>query len=168
MAKITLKGSPIDTVGTLPAKGQTAPPLTLVRTDLSTVSLADYAGKKKVVNIFPSIDTGVCAASVRAFHKQAAGKPGVVVLNVSADLPFAHKRFCGAEGIDGVESLSTFRAPSFGADWGVTMTSGPFAGLLSRAVVVLDEADRVLYAQQVPEIAEEPDYAGALAALEAT
>lgn len=168
MAKITFKGGTVDTIGALPGKGQAAPPLTLVRTDLATVSLADHAGKKKVVNIFPSVDTGVCAASVRAFHKQAAGKPGVVVLNVSADLPFAHKRFCAAEGIEGVESLSTFRSASFGADWGVTMTNGPLAGLLSRAVVVLDEHDRVLHAEQVPEIAQEPDYAAALAALEAT
>jgi len=163
MATITLKGNPITTSGELPSKGTQAPAFTLVRTDMSEVAEKSYSGKK-VLNIFPSIDTPVCATSVRTFNQKAAGHPGVSVLNISADLPFAHKRFCAAEGIDKVESLSTFRS-SFARDYGVLITSGPLSGLCARAVLVLDENNRVLHAELVPEIAKEPDYAAALAVL---
>lgn len=164
MATITLKGNPIPTSGELPEVGSPAPDFSLVRTDMAEVKLATYAGKKKVLNIFPSVDTPVCATSVRTFNQRAAGKGGVVVLNVSADLPFAHKRFCAAEGIQNVESLSTFRSP-FAKDYGVTIAGGPLAGLCARAVVVLGEDNRVLYCELVPEIAQEPNYDAALAAL---
>jgi thiol peroxidase len=164
MASITFKGKPVQTSGELPAVGNKAPAFDLVRTDLAAVSLASYAGKRKVLNIFPSVDTSVCATSVRKFNERAAGRDGVVVLNVSADLPFAHKRFCAAEGIANVESLSTFRS-TFASDYGVTMQDGPLAGLLARAVVVLDADDKVVYRELVPEIAQEPDYDRALAAL---
>ena len=164
MATITLKGNPIPTSGELPAVGSTAPDFALVRTDMAEVKLGTYTGKKKVLNIFPSVDTPVCAASVRTFNQKAAGRGGVVVLNVSADLPFAHKRFCAAEGIQNVESLSTFRG-SFSKDYGVTIAAGPLAGLCARAVVVLDEGNRVVYCELVPEIAQEPNYEAALAAL---
>ncbi len=163
MAQTALRGNPVHTSGELPRKGETAPPFSLVRTDLSEVTPATYPGKK-VLNIFPSIDTPVCATSVRAFNVKAAERPGVTVLNVSADLPFAHKRFCAAEGIDKVVSLSTFRS-SFARDYGVQMTDGPLAGLLARAVVVLDENNRVLHTELVPDIAQEPNYDAALAAL---
>ncbi len=164
MATTALKGNPIQTAGELPAPGSAAPQFSLVKSDLSEVNLGTYAGKK-VLNIFPSIDTPVCATSVRVFNQRAAGTPGVTVLNVSADLPFAHKRFCAAEGIQGVETLSTFRSPSFGKDYGVVMTNGPFAGLLARAVLVLDEDNRVIHTELVPEIAQEPNYDAALAKL---
>jgi len=164
MAQITLKGNAIHTVGELPAEGAQAPGFTLVKTDLSETGLADYGDQKKVLNIFPSLDTGICAMSVRAFNARAADREGVVVLNISADLPFAHGRFCAAEGLDGVEALSTLRS-SFADDYGVRITDGPMAGLCSRAVVVLDGHNRVLYTEQVPEIAQEPDYDAALAAL---
>ena len=163
MAEITLKGNPIHTSGELPARGTTAPAFRLVSTGLAEVGLGDFAGKK-VLNVFPSLDTGVCAASVRRFNQEAAGLDGVRVLNVSADLPFAHSRFCSAEGIEGVENLSTFRS-SFADDYGLKIVDGPLAGLCSRAVLVLDEDNRVVYTEQVPEIAQEPDYAAALAAL---
>ena len=164
MATITLKGNPFPTSGELPAVGSSAPDFALVRTDMAEVKLGTYDGKKKVLNIFPSVDTPVCATSVRVFNQKAAGRGGVVVLNVSADLPFAHKRFCAAEGIENVESLSTFRS-SFARDYGVLITSGPLSGLCARAVLVLDENNRVLHAELVPEIAKEPDYAAALAVL---
>jgi thioredoxin-dependent peroxiredoxin len=163
MAEITLKGNPIHTRGELPARGTTAPAFRLVNTKLAEVGLDDFAGKK-VLNVFPSLDTGVCAASVRRFAELAAGRDGVRVLNVSADLPFAHGRFCSTEGIEGVENLSTFRS-TFADDYGLRIVDGPLAGLCSRAVLVLDEANRVVYSEQVPEIAQEPDYAAALAAL---
>ncbi|MDJ0842357.1 MAG: thiol peroxidase [Acidobacteriota bacterium] len=162
MAEITLKGNPIHTSGDLPAVGSRAPDFKLVAEDLSEKGLGDFSGKK-VLNIFPSVDTPVCATSVRKFNEQAAGKASV--LCISADLPFAMKRFCGAEGIDGVTNLSTFRGASFGSDYGVTMTDGPLAGLLSRAVVVVDEDGKVLHAELVPEIAQEPDYDAAIGAL---
>jgi thiol peroxidase len=165
MAKITLKGNAIDTIGELPAKGSVAPNFTLVKTDLSEVTLADYAGKKVVLNIFPSIDTPVCAASVRQFNKVAGETANTVVLCISADLPFAHTRFCETDGLKNVESLSVFRAPAFGKDYGVTITTGPIAGLLSRAIVVIDTAGKVVYTEQVPEITQEPNYDAALAAL---
>jgi thiol peroxidase len=165
MAEITFKGKPVHTSGELPQLGAKAPAFELVRSDLSTAKLSNYAGKKKVINIFPSIDTSVCAMSVRKFHEKAAQREGVVVLNVSADLPFAAKRFCAAEGIANAESLSTFRNPAFLKDYGVAMTDGPLAGLASRSVLVLDEEDRVIHREQVPEIAQEPDYDAALKAL---
>lgn len=163
MATTALKGNPIQTAGELPAPGSAAPQFSLVKSDLSEVNLGTYAGKK-VLNIFPSIDTPVCATSVRTFNKQASGRPGVTVLNISADLPFAFKRFCAAEGLQNVETLSAFRS-SFARDYGVLVTTGPLSGLCARAVVVLDENNRVVYTELVPEIAQEPNYAAALAAL---
>ncbi len=169
MATIALKGNKVETSGSLPQKGAQAPDFKLVKGDLSEVSLADYKGKKLVLNIFPSIDTGVCAASVRRFNKEANSLAGVQILGIAADLPFALTRFCAAEGLENVETLSSyldgFRTPSFGKDYGVLMTSGPLQGLLSRAVVVLDENGKVLYTEQVPEITQEPNYDAALAAL---
>lgn len=164
MATITLKGSPVQTSGNLPQVGGTAPAMNLVKNDLSEVTLANYAGKKKIVSIFPSLDTGTCAASVRAFNKNAAELTNVVVLNVSADLPFAQARFCGAEGIDKVETLSTFRS-TFAQDWGLEIVDGPLAGLCSRVIIVLDENNKVMHAQQVGEIVDEPNYGLALEAL---
>ena len=165
MAKITLKGNAIETIGDLPATASAAPNFTLVKSDLSEVSLADYKGKKVVLNIFPSIDTPVCAASVRHFNKTAGESDNTVVLCISADLPFAHTRFCETDGLKNVEPLSVFRSPAFGKDYGVTITTGPIAGLLSRAIVVIDGAGKVIYTEQVPEIAQEPDYDAVLAAL---
>lgn len=164
MADITFQGDPITTVGNLPEKGAQAPAFTLVGTDLSDVELKNFAGKQLVINIFPSIDTGVCQASVRAFNEKAGGRDNTVVLNVSKDLPFAQERFCAAEGIDNVVSASAFRS-SFGEDYGVAMTAGPLEGLLSRAVVVVDAEGSVVYTEQVPEIGQEPDYEAALGAL---
>lgn len=165
MAKITLGGSPIETVGTLPAVGSKAPDFTLTKEDLSDVRLADFAGKKKIVNIVPSLDTGVCAASARRFDHEVASLKDTVLLTVSNDLPFAMARFCKAEGLENVISLSQLRDRKFGVDWGVAITTGPLAGLLSRAVVILDERDTVAYAEQVPDIKSEPDYAKALEAV---
>jgi thioredoxin-dependent peroxiredoxin len=165
MATITLKGNPIQTSGQLPAVGTQAPDFSLTGRDLADVGLSSFAGKRKLLNIVPSLDTGVCAASARHFNVDAASVPGTVLLVVSCDLPFAMGRFCEAEGIQNVIPLSELRTRDFGRDYGVRITTGPLAGLLSRAVVVLDERNRVVYTQQVPEIAEEPDYAKALAAL---
>lgn len=164
MAQITLKGNPIETTGDLPAVGTQAPGFSLVGADLAEVSLADQSGKTVILNIFPSIDTGVCATSVRRFNAEAGSLDNTVVLCVSADLPFAHGRFCGAEGLEDVIPLSTFRSPEFGQAYGLTITTGPLAGLLSRAVVVIDGQGQVTYIEQVPEIAQEPDYDAALAA----
>jgi thiol peroxidase len=164
MAEITFRGNPIHTVGELPTVGSPAPAFTLTGGNLADVTLGDFAGKSLVINIFPSIDTGVCQASVRAFNEKAGGRDDVTVLNVSADLPFAQARFCGAEGIEGVTNGSTFRS-DFGSVYGVTMAEGPLAGLMSRAVVVVDGDGVVSYAEQVPEIGQEPDYDSALAAL---
>ena len=164
MAEITLRGNPIHTAGELPAVGSSAPAFTVTGGDLSDVSLDNFSGQKLVLNIFPSVDTGVCAASVRAFNQKAGGREGVTVLNVSADLPFAQARFCGAEGIDGVKNGSAFRS-DFGETYGVTITDGPMRGLLSRAVVVVDADGKVVYTEQVPEIAQEPDYDAALSVL---
>ncbi|MDJ0973830.1 MAG: thiol peroxidase [Planctomycetota bacterium] len=166
MATTAFKGNPISTSGALPSVGSPAPAFELLAQDLSTKSLADFAGKK-VLNVFPSIDTPVCANSVRAFNEKAGAREDTTVLNVSADLPFAAKRFCGAEGLDGVETLSTLRS-TFGTDYGVTMMEGPLAGLLARAVIVVDENDNVAYVELVPEIAQEPNYDAALEALDAT
>ncbi len=163
MATITLKGNPVETNGTLPAVGSQAPDFTLVKTDLSEATLSDYRGKKLVLNIFPSVDTPTCATSVRTFNKRAADT-GVNVLCVSADLPFAAARFCGAEGIDKVETASSFRS-GFGNDYGQTITTGPLKGILARSVVVIDENGNVVHAEQVGEIADEPNYDAALKAL---
>lgn len=166
MGHITLRGNPVDTSGDLPAPGSKAPPFTLVKTDLTEVSLRDFEGKRVVLNIFPSVDTPTCAMSVRKFNEEAAGSlRNTVVVCVSADLPFALSRFCGAEGLHNVVTASVFRASGFGRDYGVLISSGPMAGLLSRAVVVIDESGNVIYTQQVPEIADEPDYQAALDAL---
>lgn len=162
MATITLKGNPIETAGELPQVGAKAPDFALLKQDLSRASLKDFPGKK-VLNIFPSVDTAVCATSVRKFNEVVA-KRGVQVLCISEDLPFAQKRFCGAENLDKVVTLSAFRS-SFGKDYGVEMKSGPLSGLCSRAVVVLDADDTVLYTEQVPEIAQEPNYEAALSKL---
>lgn len=164
MAKVTLQGNPIETVGNLPAVGSTAPQFELVKPDLSTVTLSNLTGSRLILNIFPSVDTGTCAASVREFNKKAADLANTKVLCVSADLPFAHARFCGAEGIDNVLSGSSFRS-TFGEDYGVAFKTGPLTGLLSRAVVVIDAEGKVVYTQQVAETADEPDYGSALAAL---
>ena len=165
MATITLKGNAIETIGNLPAKASAAPAFTLVKSDLSEATLTDYKGKRVVLNIFPSIDTPVCAASVRHFNKTAGELANTVVLCISADLPFAHSRFCETDGLKNVVSLSVFRSPAFGKDYGVTITTGPIAGLLSRAIVIVDPAGKILYTEQVPEIAQEPNYNAALAAL---
>ena len=165
MATVTFKGNPVRIGGTFPQVGSTAPAFRLIAGDLSERTLADFAGKRKVLNIFPSIDTGVCAASVRRFNQEAATLANTAVLCISADLPFAQGRFCGAEGIQNVTMLSMMRGREFLRDYGVAMEDGPLAGLAARAVVVLDEHDRVIHAQQVAEITQEPEYAAALAAL---
>jgi len=164
MAEITFKNSPVTTVGELPAQGAELPAFDLVGQDLSPVTSADLAGKRIVLNIFPSLDTGTCAMSVRRFNEIAAGLENTVVVCVSKDLPFAQARFCGAEGIENVVVASAFRS-SFGEDYGVTMNDGPLAGLLSRSVVVTDENGTVTYTEQVAEVTEEPDYEAAQAAL---
>lgn len=161
MANITLKGGAVHTSGELPAKGSVAKDFKLTKTDLSEITLANYSGKYKVLNIFPSVDTGTCAMSVRRFNEAAAKLDNTVVLNISADLPFAQSRFCGAEGIKNVEMGSSFRS-TFGKDWGLQMVDSPLAGLLSRAVVVLSPDNKVLYTEQVAEIAQEPNYDAAL------
>lgn len=164
MATVTLKGNSIETSGNLPKVGSQAPQFTLVKDDLSEISLGDLAGKRVILNIFPSIDTGTCATSVRTFNEKAASLSNTKVLCVSKDLPFALGRFCGAEGIKNVVSASGFRS-SFGDDYGLNFKTGPLVGLYSRCVVVLDEKGSVIYTQQVSETTEEPDYEAALAAL---
>lgn len=164
MSKITLKGNPVNTIGELPKVGTTAPDFKLTKTDLSEVSLSNYAGKRKVLNIFPSVDTPTCAMSVRKFNEKAAGMKNTVVLCISADLPFAQKRFCGAEGISNLDALSTFRS-SFAKDYHLELADSVLKGLCSRSVVVLDENNKVVYTEQVGEIANEPDYEKALASL---
>lgn len=158
------QANPVHTVGDLPTVGSAAPSFDLVGSDLSPVTSQDLAGRRIVLNIFPSVDTGVCAASVRRFNELAAGLENTTVLCVSADLPFAHARFCGAEGIENVVSASSFRS-AFGQDWGIQMTDGPLEGLLARAVVVVDAEGKVVHTQLVPEITDEPDYDAAVAAL---
>lgn len=165
MASVTFKGSPISIVGELPAIGLKAPHFNLVKNDLSEVDLSSFSGKTVVLNIFPSIDTPVCANSVRRFNEEVIKQENTVVLCISADLPFAQGRFCGAEGLNDVVSLSTFRDAQFGTDYGVVITEGPLKGLMSRAVVILDGEGVVKYAEQVPEIAQDPDYVAALSAL---
>ena len=165
MANITLKGNPINTSGDLPAVGAKIPDFTLVKSDLSRVSLSDFSGSKLVLNIFPSLDTGVCAASVRRFNQEAGNLSNTKVLCISRDLPFAQSRFCGAEGLDNVVTLSDYETGDFGKAYNLTITDGALAHLHSRAVIVVDENGTVVYAEQVPEITTEPNYEAALAAL---
>ncbi|WP_330994617.1 thiol peroxidase [Pseudomonas aeruginosa] len=165
MAEVTLKGNPVNVDGQLPQKGAQAPAFSLVGGDLADVTLENFAGKRKVLNIFPSVDTPTCATSVRKFNVEAGKLANTVVLCISADLPFAQKRFCGAEGLENVVNLSTLRGREFLENYGVAIASGPLAGLAARAVVVLDEQNKVLHSELVGEIADEPNYAAALAAL---
>jgi thioredoxin-dependent peroxiredoxin len=165
MAKITLKGTAINTSGNLPAKGTKAPDFTLIKSDLGKLSLSELKGKKLVLNISPSLDTSVCATSVRKFNKLATGKINTVVLAITKDLPFAHARFCSTEGITNVVTLSGFRDPGFGKSYGVDIVNGPMAGLYARCIVVVNENGNITYTQLVPEITEEPDYDAALGAL---
>ena len=165
MATITSRGEVVDTSGELPGVGEMAPDFSLRRSDLSPVSLADFAGSRLVLNIFPSIDTPTCAKSVRQFNERAGAMDNTRVLCVSADLPFALTRFCGAEGIENVETASVYRAPEFGQDYGVYMAEGRLGGLLARAVVVVDAQGKVVHRELVPEIAQEPDYEAVIASL---
>ena len=165
MATVTLKGSPIHTNGELPAVGAKAPDFQLTTVDLKDVGLGEWKGKKKILNIVPSLDTSVCATSTRKFNESAGKMPNTVVLVISADLPFASKRFCTTEGLQNVVPLSLVRGKHMAKDYGVFIEDGPLAGLAARAVVVLDENDKVVYRQLVPEIGQEPDYDKALAAV---
>lgn len=165
MSTVTHKGTPVTTIGTLPAVGSQAPDFSLTRGDLTEASLKDFAGKKKILNIVPSLDTGTCALSAKAFEAKAGSRADTVVLNISCDLPFAQARFCKAEGLTNIVPLSQMRDRKFGEAYGVTLTSGKLAGIFSRAVVVLDENNRVVYTEQVAEIAHEPNYDAALKAL---
>lgn len=162
MAQITLGGNPINTKGDLPAIGSSAPNFKLVDENLKVQELIDYKGKKVVLNIFPSVDTGVCANSVRTFNKEASDLKNVSILNISRDLPFAFKRFCAAEGIENVVNLSEFRDTNFSDAYNVMIADGGFAGLLSRAIVVIDEEGKIIYTEQVPEIGQDPNFAEAL------
>jgi thiol peroxidase len=165
MAKITLRGNPVNTSGSLPEKGSKAPAFSLVKSDLSTLTFDELAGKKVILNISPSLDTGICATAVRKFNVLAAGSENTVVLAITKDLPFAHGRFCSTEGINNVITLSGFRDTAFGWAYGVDILDGPMAGLYARSIVVIDEKGKVVYTELVPEIAQEPDYDSALAAL---
>lgn len=165
MASVTLQGNEIHTNGELPAVGSSAPDFHLVDGKLNDVHLADYSGKRKLLNIVPSLDTPTCATSTRKFNEYAASHPDAVMLVISADLPFAMGRFCGTEGIDNVIPLSMMRSRAFAKDYGVLLTDGPLAGITARAVVIIDDNDKIAYTQLVPEIADEPDYDAALAAL---
>ncbi len=166
MAKTALQGNTINTCGELPSKGTQAPDFTLVKTDLAEIRLSDLKGKRIILNIFPSIDTPVCATSVRKFNKAASEIANTAVLCVSRDLPFAHARFCGAEGIENVLSVSDFRTGLFGQEYGVTITDSPLAGLMARSVVVVDEAGKVIHSELVPETTSEPDYEAAIKVLQ--
>ncbi len=165
MATVTFKGTPVEVAGSFPNVGDSAPAFTLVGTDLKDVSLKDFAGKRKVLNIVPSLDTPVCATSTRKFNEQAGRLPDTAVLVISADLPFASGRFCSTEGLSNVVPLSTLRGREFLRDYGVEIASGPLVGVTARGVLVLDKNDKVLHSELVPEIAEEPDYTAAIAAL---
>mgnify|MGYP003680040500 FL=1 len=165
MAIVTLKGNKLNTIGNLPKTGASAPDFTLTKSDLSTASLSNYKGKKVVLNIFPSIDTGTCAQSVRQFNQEAAELDNTIVLCVSKDLPFAQARFCGAEGIKNVEMFSDFKDGNFGNSYGLAFADGPLAPLHSRSVVVLNEEGKVIYTEQVSETVDEPNYKAALEAL---
>lgn len=166
MAQVTLKGNPIETVGSLPAVGSEAPSFILVKQDLSELTLASLRGSRVVLNIFPSVDTGTCATSVRKFNEKAAALGNTQVVCVSQDLPFALGRFCSAEGISAVTTASAFRNPEFGDSYGVRFTTGPLRGLLSRSIVVIDENGKVLYTEQVAETVNEPNYEAAMAVLQ--
>jgi len=161
MSKITFKGVEVHTKGKLPEEGGQAPNFSLARQDFSEVSLETYGAKKKVLNIVPSLDTGVCATSAKKFNEKLAGRDDVIVINISMDLPFAQGRFCKAENLEQIETLSAFRS-SFSDDYGVKMSDGPLSGLCSRAVIIVDENNKVIYSQQVSEITQEPDYENAL------
>ncbi|MCL4105933.1 UNVERIFIED_CONTAM: hypothetical protein GTU68_012571 [Idotea baltica] len=163
MATITLQGNPFQTVGDLPAVGSTAPGFKLTSVNLDDITLDQYKGQKVVLNIYPSIDTGICALSTRKFNEALNSLDNTVVICISKDLPFAHKRFCGAEGLENVVSASEFKGNEFSDAYGVGITAGPFGGLMSRAIVVIDENGSVVYNEQVPEIAQEPNYDAALA-----
>lgn len=163
MAQVTLKGNPIQTSGELPQVGSMAPDFTLVKSDLSEVSLGDFKGKKVILNIFPSVDTGICAMSVRTFNEKAANLDNTVVLCISKDLPFAQARFCGAEGIKNAITLSGYRYTDYAKNYGVEILDGPMKGLDARSIVVLDETGKVIYTELVSEIAQEPNYEAALA-----
>ena len=165
MAIVTLKGNKLNTIGNLPKNGASAPDFTLTKSDLSSASLSNYKGKKVILNIFPSIDTGTCAQSVRQFNQEAAELDNTIVLCVSKDLPFAQARFCGAEGIKNVEMLSDFKDGNFGNSYGLAFADGPLAPLHSRSVVVLNEEGKVIYTEQVSETVDEPNYKAALEAL---
>jgi thioredoxin-dependent peroxiredoxin len=165
MATVTLRGTPVQTSGELPAKGSKAPDFKLVNPDLKDVSLGDFAGKKKILNIYPSVDTPVCATSTRKFNEKAGAFKDAVVICIAADLPFAFRRFCAAEGLSNVQTLSTMRGREFAKNYGVELTTGPMAGLLARAIVVLDPDNKVLHTELVPEIAQEPNYDAALKAV---
>lgn len=165
MTTVTLGGNAVELAGNFPKKGERAPAFSLVATDLKDTGLGDFAGKRKVLNIVPSLDTPTCATSTRKFNEHASSLPNTVVLVISADLPFAMKRFCETEGLKNVHSLSLMRGRNFARDYGVEFASGPLVGLTARAVVVIDENDQVIHAELVPEIKDEPDYAAALAAL---
>ena len=166
MATTHLKGETVNTVGDLPAVGTVAPEFVLTTTGLSDVKLSELGRKRKLLSVVPSLDTGVCAASARAFNRAAAERENIAILNISADLPFAAKRFCETEGIEQVEALSVMHDRSFGVDYGLEMADGPLRGILARAVIVLDGENRVVYSQLVDEIAKEPDYEAALSALD--
>lgn len=165
MASITLGGNPIETTGSLPSIGSKAADFTLTNSEMASKSLSDYDGQRKILNIFPSVDTGVCAASARKFNEEASKLDNTKILCISRDLPFAQKRFCAAEGIENVEMLSDFKDGSFGKNYGLEIKGGAFQGLHSRVVLVLDENNKVIYSEQVPEIAQEPDYASAIKVL---
>lgn len=165
MAKITLKGNPVKTIGKLPKVGKKAPKFKLIKNDLTSARLKDFTGKKVLLNITPSLDTGTCAASLRKFNEEAAKLENTVIINVSKDLPFAQSRFCGAEGIDNAITLSAYLTKKFGKKYGVTILTGPLKGLLSRSVVVINEDGKVIYTEQVSETVDEPNYEAALEAL---
>lgn len=165
MAKITFKGNPVNTSGSLPAKGSKAPDFTLVKSDLSSLSLNDLKGTTLILNVFPSLDTSVCATSVRKFNQLAAGLRNTKVLAISKDLPFAHGRFCSTEGITNVVTLSGFRDSAFGKAYGVDTTDGPLAGLYARSIIIINEEGKVIYTELVPETTQEPDYDAALKAI---
>lgn len=165
MAKVTLKGNPVNTSGSLPAKGTKAPEFKLIKSDISPMSLSELKGKKIILNIFPSLETSTCSTALRKFNQLAVGKDNTVVLGISKDLPFAHGRFCAAEGITNVITLSGYRDTEFGKAYGVDVLDGLFAGLYARCVVIIDEQGKVIYTQQVMEMANEPDYDDVLKAL---
>ena len=165
MAKVTLGGTPVHTSGSLPAIGSKTPDFKLTATDLASKSLSDYAGQNLVLNVFPSVDTGTCATSIREFNKAASTLENTKVLCISKDLPFAMARFCGAEGLDNVESLSDFKDGNFGKSYGLDFTDGAFEALLSRCVIVVNKDGKIIHTEQVPEIADEPNYKAALDAL---